>query len=532
MSRNSKSTDIKKRYCQYFTPKLLSEKLIENLDFKKSDKILEPSFGDGQLIIQIIKKLLLVYNKKSKEEAINDILSNNIYGYEISEYLLEKTIQNIENEFGIKILNHNLKIKDFFLVETEFYDYIIANPPYCGSFDETYEEELDDKFGNRLDEKIKKETSSFFLLKLIEHHLKDNGKLISIVPDNILTLYTLRGLRKFISLSGYIELKTIEKYSKDINCENLLLSFTKKLKSDFLLLNNEKIYFDDIKETPNFGWTLNNDFKKYFGDKTIADYMIGSGGLTTGKNELFVRKIMQGDLIIENYDFELINEPISLEKEIWRAKFNKLTDKKIKEIKEKEEKGETKISVKIEEKNVEIVKIPNDDYCYYNKSNDNIIYSKPEYVIYWKNDGEILKTYKKTGKYHLQGIGGEEHYKKEGITWYLISDTIKARFLPSGYIFDNSAPVLLIRDDVDNDELYFILSWLLSELATKILKNVINNSRNIQSKDLERMPYPFWIDDKTKSELINETKNIITNLTNNENVDIDKYLQYINNKIN
>jgi hypothetical protein len=58
-----------------------------------------------------------------------------------------------------------------------------------------------------------------------------------------------------------------------------------------------------------------------------------------------------------------------------------------------------------------------------------------------------------------------------------------------------------LRPGVAEDELYFILGWTTTSLCTRILKDVINHTRNIQSKDFERLPYPFWVssDDKAKA---------------------------------
>ena len=38
-----------------------------------------------------------------------------------------------------------------------------------------------------------------------------------------------------------------------------------------------------------------------------------------------------------------------------------------------------------------------------------------------------------------------------------------------------------------------ILGWTLTDACNALLKNVINHTRNIQSKDFERLPYPHWL---------------------------------------
>lgn len=40
----------------------------------------------------------------------------------------------------------------------------------------------------------------------------------------------------------------------------------------------------------------------------------------------------------------------------------------------------------------------------------------------------------------------------------------------------------------------------LTPLATRILKTVGNHTRNIQGKDIERLPYPGWVGANTRRE--------------------------------
>ena len=47
------------------------------------------------------------------------------------------------------------------------------------------------------------------------------------------------------------------------------------------------------------------------------------------------------------------------------------------------------------------------------------------------------------------------------------------------------------------------------ELCTRILKNVINHTRNIQSKDFERLPYPDWTTQWAKDNAIACMKDLV-----------------------
>ena len=60
-----------------------------------------------------------------------------------------------------------------------------------------------------------------------------------------------------------------------------------------------------------------------------------------------------------------------------------------------------------------------------------------------------------------------------------------------------------------HDELFFILGWALTDDCNAILKGVLNHTRNIQSKDFERLPYPVWVDRRTRRRAIETVKRLV-----------------------
>ena len=81
--------------------------------------------------------------------------------------------------------------------------------------------------------------------------------------------------------------------------------------------------------------------------------------------------------------------------------------------------------------------------------------------------------------------------------------------MPPGYILDSGAPCAFARDGVERDEIFFVLGWTLTDLANRVLKTAINHTRNIQSKDFERMPYPWWVNSVDKYAAIDMVKRMI-----------------------
>jgi len=505
MSEKRTSRSIKKQFGQFMTPSELSNSIVSTLNLDKNSKILEPSFGDGSFIISIIDYLL------NKNISFDAILSSILYGIEIDPIMYQKTIEKIVEKYGKLPQKHNLVNGDFFEVDfgTKF-THIIGNPPFGGTIDYKYQDELENLYGKRFGMKIKKETYSFFGVKSIES-LSINGQLTFICSDTFLSIKTMDGLRNFLQKTGFVKIKKLENFSDETNYQMVIIDFYKDKEVDYIEVDGVYVKYDLIGLTPNMSWSMNSNYSKYFGGDSLSKYIIASGGLSTGKNELFVRDILDGSRIIETHKFDYFQDPITLEKELGKARLNKIGNKKRDEIIKKELNGVCVENVKITKIDPIEIKIPNEDYCFYNKASNEIFYTHPKNVIYWKDNGKAVLTFKKNGNWYLHGVGGQNFFGKEGITWQLISRKINARYLPKGYILDNSSPIAILKDGVDKDELFFILGWLLTDLATSIQKNVINHTKNIQNKDIERLPYPFWVNSENRVRILSIIKESIKN---------------------
>jgi hypothetical protein len=498
MSESRILRSSKKQLGQFMTPVHLSKSIVSGLDINIDSIVLEPSFGDGSFIIAIIEKLI------QQGLTLEFILDKILYGVELDTELYEKTLNKIETKWGY-LPKHNLVNADFF--ETDFqikFTHIIGNPPFGGTIAYKYQVKLENLYGKRFGNKIKKETYSFFTVKSVDM-LAYDGVLVFICSDTFLSIKTMSGLRKFFQLSGYTEITKLQNFSEETNYPMVIIDFKKDRIEDYLVVDRQQLKFEVVDQTSNSSWSMDESWSKYFSGPLLSKYILASGGLSTGKNEYFIRDIIAGE-ITETYNFEYFQDTITLEKEISKAKLNKLGDRKTLEIREKEKTGQTVENVRITTCHPYTVKLPNSNYSYYNKATNEILWSEPLTAIYWKDNGKAVLTFKKNGNWYLHGVGGANFFKKEGLTWQLISKRINARYLPEGYILDNSSPVAILRDGVDSDELYFILGWLLTDLATSIQKEVINHTKNIQNKDIERLPYPHWVDPESKSKAIELVK--------------------------
>lgn len=497
MARTKILSDKKQQFGQFMTPVELSYDIISKLKFNKTDKVLEPSFGNGSFIVPLIEKFISLY-EGSIENRLECILNYNIWGYEIDGEMYDECLSKIHQKWNYIPQQHNLICLDFLVanIRVEF-DYVVGNPPFGGTINPNFQGDLERLFGRRDGLKIKKETYSYFIVKSIEL-LADDGKLIFICSDTFKTIKTMEGLRKWIFSKGSVEIKSLTNFSDETNYPMVILEFNLGKHHNFILVDDSKITIDSIQLTPNFSWAVDSELSSMFTGPTIGDYMLCSGGLTTGRNEYFIKEIREDNTIVEEYEFQLYDDIITLDNEFNRAKNNRLSNNKIREIKERQAFGETKVNVLITKVHPKTIQLPHQYYKYYNVATSEILWSNPSKVIFWDNDGEVVRTFKKNGNWYLSGMGGEKFYNKEGMTWQLISSRIKPRFLPEGYIIDNSSPIGILKDGVIKDELYFIIGWVLSDKCNNILKTVLNHTKNIQNKDIERLPYPTWVSEDSK----------------------------------
>ena len=509
MSQTKTLRDKKRQLGQFLTPPAIAERLVSGLRFTRDDKVLEPSFGDGAFVLPLIDKFLPLYDGPISAR-LDQILTRNVYGTEIDPELYAQCLEKIKSRWGYCPNHHNFTWGDFF--QTDFpqtFDYVLGNPPFGGTITPQIQDKLDKEFGWRNGLKIKKETYSFFIVKCLDL-LKPNGRLRFICSDTFLTINTMQGLRRLLLDSGRPEVTRLSEFSQETKYAMVVLDFAKTDPASALVLDGRAVPREQIALTGNHSWQITDQYAPYFAGPKLGDFMVATSGMTIGSNHLFVRPIID-NRINEPFEFTLIDTPLALEAEVNRARLGFLSPQKRAQIIDQVCRGETRRTVHITERPEPLsIALPHPDYRPYNKAGSAIVYAPPTHAIYWKNDGDAVLTFKKNGNWYLHGVGGQKFFGREGLTWQLISQTLNARYLPSGYILDSGAPCAFLRDGIDPDELYFILGWTFSPLCQSLLKDVINHTKNIQGKDFERLPYPFWVSTTAKQQIIERVKALVS----------------------
>ena len=520
------SRQKKRQWGQFMTPESLACRAVGLLALTPTSQVLEPSFGDGAFLFALINRFLVLH-EGTPQERLDKTMTRNIFGIEIDEELYTRALRRIEDRYGALPRSHNLRCDDFFSYAESgsqldlssaghtpeafplSFDLIVGNPPYGGTFDRHLEDELDRRYGLWDGHKLKKETYSFFIARSLDL-LKPNGQLLFIASDTFLTIKTMEGLRRRLMDQCSVSIETLRTFSGETVQPTLILLANKTGRSRLVIVEGDACDRATIETTGNFSWRVDATSSHYFASKErVGDYLIATGGMTIGKNELFLREIEGGE-IVETHRFDFFDDPITLARELERARLNKLSPKMQRDISAVETSGGTRRNVRVTPLDrPRTLAIPHTDYRFYNKSSSDIIYSEPKWVVYWRDDGDAVLTFKKNGNWYLHGVGGRGYFGRSGLTWQLVATRLNMRFLPAGYILDSGAPCAFLRDGVPEEELWFLLGWCITNEATRILKTVINHTRNIQGKDVEKLPYPSWVDPVLKCEAIDLVERLV-----------------------
>ncbi|HEX4760613.1 MAG TPA: N-6 DNA methylase, partial [Thermoleophilaceae bacterium] len=478
---------MRRQLGQVMTPPELAARLVSDLPLGSSTRVLEPSFGAGAFLLPLIARMT---DHMSYARAMRDC----VFGVELDPALYERTLAAIEARWGPLPPGHHLHCGDYFRFEPEArFDLIVGNPPFGGTFDAGIEDALDGRFGSYGGHKLKKETYSFFVAKALDE-LAPGGRLRFICSDTFLTIKTMRGLRELLLDSGSVTVADLPGSFEETAQPMVVLDLLLGEPADGAALRGQWLPRAAMEQTQNLSWGLRAEHAPYFAGRALSDFVVATGGMTIGKNDLFVRAIQPGGTIEEPHEFEFFERPITVDGEVARARLNRLSPKLRARAAEQERRGDTRRAVRAPTRaRPKRIQLPHPDYRPYNKARSARLYAEPSHVVYWRDDGDAVLTFKRDGPWYLHGVGGQPFFGREGITWQLVAPRINARYLPPGFILDSGAPCAFLRDGVPRRELFVVLGWLQTGLATRLLKEVINHTRNIQGKDIERLPYPHWV---------------------------------------
>lgn len=167
----------------YYTPTKVVKKLISNLTFSTTDKILDPCCGTGNFLLQLPE----------------DVSFRQVYGNDIDSISVKITRLNMALKYdnvSISEICEHITEKNFLneYSKTEF-NFIIGNPPWGYEFSEDEKSILRTTFKSAIGKNI--ESYDIFIEKSLES-LTLNGTLSFVLPEAILNVKAHSPIRKII----------------------------------------------------------------------------------------------------------------------------------------------------------------------------------------------------------------------------------------------------------------------------------------------------------------------------------------------
>lgn len=209
------------RRSQVFTPKKYAKLLLSSAKYDSGlygKKILENSFGDGAILVEIVQAYIDDCKKNELDEKdIARGLAQDIYGYEIDKEKYNICLNRLnelilKNGISIKV-NWNLKNDDFLKAKILIkFSYIVGNPPYI-SYKQLNSEER--HFLNNSFESCKYGRFDYcyaFVEKSIEL-LDEYGEMSYLIPNSIYKNVSAKYLRNIID--PYVH-RIIDNYGAEV----------------------------------------------------------------------------------------------------------------------------------------------------------------------------------------------------------------------------------------------------------------------------------------------------------------------------
>lgn len=256
------------------------------------------------------------------------------------------------------------------------------------------------------------------------------------------------GTSAFVLLNQYINGYN-GKYKRLFDKQGAVDSIEEKEKkyftyTDILFLQNNYL---SIPSYPISYWLSKDVINVFIESKKIRDYGDVKKGLSTGKNERFLRLWYEVDINRCLFNSESYVEPYK-----W---------------------------------------IPLNKGGSFRKW-----YGNNDYVINWKNNGKEIKTY--SGSV----IRNENYYFNESITWTMLSAScFGVRYSNPGKIFEGAGPSLFVKPK----DLHYILAALCSKTGDYFIR-ILNPTINININDVANVP----IIEKSKDLVIDLCRENIT----------------------
>lgn len=431
--------------------------MLNLVDFKDDDNVLEPCAGHGSFIEAILNRNSLV----------------NIDAYEINHkecsYLQEEFCANKVNVYCCdSLLDENLLFKSDI---GGYYDKIIANPPY-GAWQDIEKRKKLKKIFNGL---YVKESYTLFLFRCIDL-LKTDGDLVFIIPDTFLNLHRHKGIREKILNDTYIKSIRLfpSKFFPGINFgySNLSIIHLRKknkleIRENSIEVYNEYSTVEELVSTKTPSLYLPQD-----DILTTEDYSILISKNIKALNHISLSKKKLGDVaecvtgFYSGNDKEFLK--VSSKEVPYSSKYGIIDpDTIILDLTEDQKKN----GVDSECAYIPIVKGGNTEF-----------YKSNNWFMKWTI--ESVKHYKNNKKSRYQN---SNYYFKQGLAVPMVSSSKVTASILDNRLFDQSIVGVFSKEI---EFVYYLLGFINSEVCNSMLR-IINPTANNPANYMKKIPFIY-----------------------------------------
>ena len=311
--------DNKKTKAQYMTPDNIVTMILDNIDYSGenvlSKKIMEPSFGDGAFLINIVRRIISEgKNNGFSENEIVEIINHSVFGIEKDVVMYQRAIDRLNgllDDYGIKSINwtDNLICGDTLILYKNFIgsmDYVVGNPPYVRihNIPEDYRDAVKEF---RFVDGIIDLYVVFYEIGIMM--LNETGKLGYISPNSFMKNSSQRKFRNFLLENKFISaiynfrtskiFKKADTYTcicildKNINRADFSVDYKEFSKNQLLVEN--RFEFDYFKtQLKDKAWNLGSSENIRFFEQNkglpikISDMAIVQNGIATNKDSVYI----------------------------------------------------------------------------------------------------------------------------------------------------------------------------------------------------------------------------------------------------
>ena len=190
---------------QVFTPEKVVQKMLNLASFDNEligKKILESAFGEGNILIDVVKKYIKEGQRKGySNDFIANLLERDIYGIEIDNHYYYKCLNQLNKVlrvYDIPAVKWNLYRTNALTLDWDIkFDLIIGNPPYIKYHNIKQDER---KLLRKTFQSCKVGSFDYYYAFLENDYnfLSPTGKLIYLIPNNVFKNVFAENLRKLI----------------------------------------------------------------------------------------------------------------------------------------------------------------------------------------------------------------------------------------------------------------------------------------------------------------------------------------------